>query len=293
MYYLFEKQDSLNTPVECFVFDAADEVFPIKPHWHYFAEFIFVMQGSILVTADDKSYTVREGEFIILHPSAVHSIFSGDGRLPVYAVIKFDPLKFPSHNSYAPSPADIFRFARERDMQIYFGAEQASELGCRGIFEECVREMKNYLYGVDIVLRSDIYRLIFGVVRVWIDSGLDINSCPVSRDSYGIENITEFIDLHLDENIKVSDIAEKCHLSYSNFAAKFHELYAMSCKEYIERMRIFRAEELLLFTDFDLNYISQQTGFSDCSHFIRSFKKYRGTTPKQFRLGRRKKASQS
>ncbi|MGN1090834.1 MAG: helix-turn-helix domain-containing protein [Huintestinicola sp.] len=47
---------------------------------------------------------------------------------------------------------------------------------------------------------------------------------------------------------------------------------------------MFKAEELLLFTDYDLNYISQETGFSDCSHLIKSFKKYRGITPKQFRM---------
>ena len=62
----------------------------------------------------------------------------------------------------------------------------------------------------------------------------------------------------------------------------------MSCKEYIEQMRIFKAEEFLLFTDYDLNYISQETGFSDCSHMIKSFKAIRGVTPKQFRLNRKR-----
>ena len=57
-----------------------------------------------------------------------------------------------------------------------------------------------------------------------------------------------------------------------------------SCKEYIEAMRIYKVEELLLFTQYDLSRISQETGFSDCSHMIKSFKKRRGITPKQFRM---------
>ena len=77
--------------------------------------------------------------------------------------------------------------------------------------------------------------------------------------------------------------SEKCNMSYSGFAAKFHDLYGMTCKEYIEKMRIFKAEEYLLFTDNDLAFISEKTGFADTSHFIRIFKKHRGITPKQFR----------
>ena len=290
MHYLFEKQDNLNNPIECFIFDASKEIFPVRPHWHYFAELIFMLRESAEMTSDDCTYMVREGDLIIFHPSSVHSVFASDGSCPLYAVLKFDLRKFPSIVSYAPSPADIFRYARSKNMQIYFESEKAELMKCRDIFSECINEMNNYRYGADAVLRSLIYCLIFGMIRQWINAGLDIDGCPVStRDTYGIENITEYIDAHLEENIKVSDIAEECHLSYSGFAAKFREHYGVSCKEYIERMRIFKAEEYLLFTDYDLSFISQQTGFSDCSHFIHSFKKYRDITPKQFRLQKKHK----
>ncbi|MCH5350103.1 MAG: helix-turn-helix transcriptional regulator [Oscillospiraceae bacterium] len=285
MHYLFEKQDSLNNSIECFIFDASKGIFPVRPHWHYFAELIFMLRGSAEMTSDDRTYLVREGDLMIFHPSSVHSIFSTDGSCPLYAVFKFDLLKFPSIVSYAPSSADIFRYARSNNMQIHFDRTVAELIKCRDIFNDCINEINNYQYGVDVMLRSQIYRLIFGIIRQWINAGLNIDECPISaNDNYGIENITEYIDSRLEENIRVSDIAEKCHLSYSGFAAKFHEQYGMSCKEYIERMRIFKAEEYLLFTSHDLTFISQQTGFSDCSHFIRSFKKYRGITPKQFRL---------
>ena len=67
----------------------------------------------------------------------------------------------------------------------------------------------------NIMMRSQIYRLIFGIVRQWIAAGLNIDRCPSTvGTSFGIENITEYIDAHLEDNIKVSDIAEECHLSY-------------------------------------------------------------------------------
>ena len=45
MNSLFEYSDSLQTPYECFLFDTAVENFPIHPHWHYFMEIIYMVEG--------------------------------------------------------------------------------------------------------------------------------------------------------------------------------------------------------------------------------------------------------
>ena len=74
-----------------------------------------------------------------------------------------------------------------------------------------------------------------------------------------------------------------CNMSYSYFAKNFKQYYGRSCKEYIEFIRVSKAADLLLFTDFDLSYISQETGFSDSSHLIKIFRKWKGVTPKQFK----------
>ncbi len=289
MNNLFEKTSSLNTPIECFVFDAEKEDFPIRQHWHYFTEFIYMLRGSALMTADDDEYTAGAGDLVIFPPSCVHSISAKEpGELPEYAVLKFDIGKFPSVSSYSPSPASIFRCAAENAMPVLFDARTAEEMGCGSIFHDCVNEMREFRYGYDVMLRSQIYRLLYRIIRHWEDEGLNISECPAASDNdRSIENITEYIDRRLGEALRVSDIAAECHLSYSAFAAKFRERYGMSCKEYIERMRIYKAEEYLLFTDRDIDYIGQETGFSDCSHFIKSFRKFRGVTPKRFRDTRR------
>ena len=81
----------------------------------------------------------------------------------------------------------------------------------------------------------------------------------------------------------MADLARMCHMSYSNFAKVFWENYGRSCKEYIQYIRLNKAQNLLLNPDFDLDYIAQETGFCDCSYFIRQYKKWRGITPGQER----------
>ena len=285
---LFEKSDSLNTPIECFVFDAGQNIFPVKPHWHYFAEFIYMLDGRAEMRCGDCSYILNKGETIIFHPSAVHSIYTADSCLPVYAVLKFDINRFNLTPAYAPKLRDIFKYAEKNGMKILFNREVSEKIECGRIWTACLSEFNNYKYGRDLVLQANIYELLMNIIRLWLADGMIIDSRLIPRaEDYVIENITEYIDLFLSENLRAADIAEQCGLSYSCFAKKFREQYGMSCKQYIERMRLYKAEEFLVFTDFDLNYISQETGFSDCSHLIKSFKKYKGVTPKQFRTSRR------
>ena len=290
MHYLFEKSDSLNTPVECFVFNASSETFPVRPHWHYFYEIIYILEGVSEMHCDSETYILSEGDMIIFHSKSVHSIFAAEQGALRYAVLKFDINKFTAASDYAPKLRSIFKYAQKCGMNIYFQRDDTKEMNCSSIFRNCINEMTTQSYGYDLMLKTNIYSLLMNIIRKWLKDGMVINVKDFSaEENFDIDNVTEYIDSIMSDNPKVSEIAEKCSMSYSCFAKKFHEIYGMSCKEYIERMRIFKAEEFLLFTDYDLNYISQETGFSDCSHMIKSFKAIRGVTPKQFRLNRRNK----
>ena len=99
-----------------------------------------------------------------------------------------------------------------------------------------------------------------------------------------MQDILVYIDRHSQENINIEELAHKYNMSYSYFAKLFLKYYGQSCKQYIEFVRLSKVENLLLFTGHDLSYIAGETGFADCSHLIRTFKKRYQMTPKQFRL---------
>lgn len=88
-----------------------------------------------------------------------------------------------------------------------------------------------------------------------------------------MQDILVYIDRHSQENINIEELAHKYNMSYSYFAKLFLKHYGQSCKQYIEFIRLNKVENLLLFTDYDLNFIATETGFADCSHLIRTFKK--------------------
>lgn len=285
MNALFEVSDTLNMPFECFIFDTAKENFPIRPHWHYFAEIIYVLEGTAEMYDNDIKYIVPQDGFIFFHPKTIHSIFPVDDKPLKYAVIKLDINRLSATPSYSPKLTNIIKSGADKEMQIYFSPEFTTKTNCRKLFLDCISELETKNYGYDLLIQAYLYNIMMIIIRKWKDNGFSFENDIFNKDtSYNIDNITEYIDQHICETLEVNDIAEICGISYSNFAKKFKKMYGLSCKEYIERFKIFKVEDYLLFTDFDLNYISQETGYADCSHMIKQFKKYRNITPKQFRL---------
>ncbi|PYG87652.1 AraC-like DNA-binding protein [Ruminiclostridium sufflavum DSM 19573] len=289
MKKLFEESNTLVSPIECFVFDSQKEVFPVKPHWHYFMEIIYMLKGRLKIYSDNNVYYLNTDDIIVIHSKAIHSIYADSGEPPLYAVIKFDINRLRLTTEYSPKMSLLFNTARNSEKaNIYIPSEDTKVLDVKNIFKSCLSEMHRKDYGYDMLLNALLYILLMKILRYWRNRGFDTTKIKkVQNENESIHTISEYIDMHSAEPLKVEKIAEKCGMSYSYFAKRFKELYGQSCKDFIEYIRVSKAEDFLIFTDCDLNYISQETGFSDCSHLIKVFKACKGVTPKQFRKNNR------
>lgn len=293
MNTLFEYADKLNNPYECFLFDAHKAVFPVRSHWHYFAEIIYVIEGDAIVNCNDDSFIVGPDELFIFPPTSVHSIYASTYGPLKYYVLKFDlsQLNGAIHSTEAGninfSSLAPTQFSGKNN-SLFFSfrntrAENRSYI-VRYLIEECINEMNTKKVGYQSVIRTNIMQMMIHLLRIRTEEGFTPEKVPfVNVNATDISSITEYIDSHLGEDLRVEDLAKQCNMSYSYFAKCFHEYFGQSCKQYISFLRLCKAENMLLFTDYDLTYISQETGFSDCSHLIHAFKEKYGVTPHQFR----------
>ena len=203
-----------------------------------------------------------------------------------YQVLKFDLNFLHISGNYKSRFSNMFNIAYEQNPEnIFFSKKDLKNYQIYELFEQCIEEIKTRQYGYDTLIGSNIAKLLTYMSRIWISKGVAVDEkvlCASAPDN-PFDNITEYIDRHYNEQLQVKELAKMCNMSYSNFARSFRQLYNQSCKEYIEFIRLNRVADLLIFTDLDLNYISQETGFSDCSHLIRSFKQWKGMTPKVWR----------
>lgn len=284
MNSFFEQGDLVNRPFECFYFNSQEKPFPVRPHYHYYLEIILMLEGRASMHSNGRPYTVETGEMIVIHPNAVHSIYSADEKPVNYAVFKLDVSRIDMTTKYSPKTRSIFKKLEQDRTDIVIPADETRAMGSHRIFEWCIQEVNERRYGYDQVIRSLIALLMTGILRYYLKNGFVLDSKTFALDSrYDIFCITEYILDEIGSGIKVEDVAAKCNMSYSGFARKFKEIYGMTCKEYMEEARLGKVEELLNYTDFDLNYIAQECGYSDCSHLINSFRKNRGITPAKYR----------
>jgi AraC-like DNA-binding protein len=97
-------------------------------------------------------------------------------------------------------------------------------------------------------------------------------------------SIEEYIDLHLEKDLSVEELASHLGISTAHFARSFRSSVGLAPHAYVMRRRLLRAQELLASTDLPLIDIALATGFADQSHFCRRFHQLMGMPPRTFRI---------
>ncbi len=98
-----------------------------------------------------------------------------------------------------------------------------------------------------------------------------------------ITQCIEYIYNHIHDRITVDDLADYTKLSQSYLSRLFKKELGISVSDYIREKKIEKAQNLLRYSDFSLVEISNYLSFSSQSHFIQSFEKLVGLTPKKYR----------
>lgn len=264
------------------VLSAESRTLPQKMHSHYHYEILYAMKGTASVTAGNTKNILTKGSVFLVHAGVVHSVTAGLGAKVVS--VSFDPVHLCTLGvAFERLPVILKKAASSLCAQALFTVGTIDENIAEYCFSQCVSEANGSGYGYDIVINSSLGRLLIEMIRIWCKAGFVIDS-GVSAEKLDMNSVGAYIVKHCDEQLRVEDLAAKCGMSYSYFAKRFRAVYGQTCKEYIENVRIDRAEKLLLFTSHDLSFISQELGFSDCSHLIKVFRQHKGVTPRQFRI---------
>jgi AraC-like DNA-binding protein len=98
-----------------------------------------------------------------------------------------------------------------------------------------------------------------------------------------LKSIEEYIEVHLEKDLSVEELASHLGISPSYFARSFRSSVGLAPHAYVMRRRLLRAQELLANTELPLIDIALATGFADQSHFSRRFHQMTGIPPRAFR----------
>jgi len=94
-----------------------------------------------------------------------------------------------------------------------------------------------------------------------------------------------YIEDHCDNSgLSLNEVAAQVNLSPSYFSAVFSQENGETFRDYLTRVRIERAKELLRTTNLKCFEVAYQSGYSDPHYFSYIFRKNTGISPQQFRL---------
>ncbi|GAA6209277.1 AraC family transcriptional regulator [Cognatishimia sp. WU-CL00825] len=95
-----------------------------------------------------------------------------------------------------------------------------------------------------------------------------------------IREVSDWVNAHIAEDIKLSDLAQLAGLSEFHFHRMFRQSCGMAPHAWVTQMRLMRAKDML--TSESMAQIALACGFSSQGHFIRRFKDQYGVTPGQY-----------
>lgn len=104
-----------------------------------------------------------------------------------------------------------------------------------------------------------------------------------------VETVKRMITENISVEISRDELAKAVYMSPDYLTKLFKKETGMSLSDYIIQKRISLAKQLLATTDLSIVEISQRTGFSYSSYFVRIFKKKTDMTPQQYREEKREK----
>lgn len=98
-----------------------------------------------------------------------------------------------------------------------------------------------------------------------------------------IHIVQDFLRNNLTAQTDVRELARLAGLSTSHFSVLFKASAGIGVVEYVRRLRIARARELLITTDAPVAAIATAVGYPDAFYFSRHFRLINGTTPTEYR----------
>ncbi len=108
-------------------------------------------------------------------------------------------------------------------------------------------------------------------------------SGPWPRLGETVARTIAHLSRHYDEDQTVDRIAEITDISASHLAHLFRSEIGMSVRDYLTRVRVAMAQDLLANTDEKLESIAAQLGFADTSHLAHVFQRITGRAPSTYR----------
>lgn len=287
--YYVEKKDTLDDlplPISVHIQEAAGAGTMASSHIHDYIEILYTLSGKYRILLNNEDYYFGAGDMVLINSNEIHNITSLSRGPNKYIVIKFEPeILYTTTQSIFEMKYVMPFILNESTHQKIFKQAEIEHSVIPDIITGIYREYTDKHYGYELAVRANIFNLFLFILRRWNTQNVDLNiNQDVNKDMVKrLQTVFDYVENNYHNDITSLDMAAICNISYSYFSRAFKKIMKKNFKEYLNYIRISKAEKLLSTSELNITEIALSVGFSTSSYFIQQFKQYKGISPKQFK----------
>ena len=245
-----------------------DRSFSFPGEAHPFWELVYVVEGRIGITADDRICVLSAGDLIIHKPMEFHKIWSEDDhvRVNIYTFVASgtDLQKLENHSG------EVNEIAEKQLHDLNLLARQTF------VCDEG---------GLVVDFRDPVKAQIFAGLLEALLLELDENTSEIGTEekhSRVFSTVVAFLNDNLNRHLTVEQIAQQCNISSSMLKKLFRKYTDSGVMAYFSRMKINRAMEMLS-AGASVATVSEKLAYANQFYFSTTFKRQTGYTPSEYR----------
>lgn len=257
----------------------------LAPSVHRFLEITFVHSGEGEFVVENERYSVSAGCLILIGPDEFHRLIAKQGSMVRAISLHFDET-FVARPSGLAQDKELLKPFYLSDHRVRRQLSVDTDLASDALLTlaEIDEELRGSRSDSALAVRTYLQGFLFRFSRKL----QAISPTPTYRDWDSIHHadmapVIEYLQREFSQATRLEDLATMACLSPGHFCRRFKRTTGSTYLEYVHRLRIDRAMDLLIDGEAGTAEIAAQLGYSSQSHFNRVFKRFVGRAPVEFR----------
>lgn len=260
-------------------------------HRHKYIQINYVNKGSGTHIINNRKIEIFKGDIFVIPPYVPHTILANEDKN--LEIIEFEcstQFILPSYEKYEDTSSYLdFAYLEpfmvaEENVKLRFNLDENLQHEVENILNEALFEYQYKNPGYVLVAKALLLKLLVITGRAYSGAikGTETEKL-FNKFKDVIEKSRKYIYENYDKNISLNEVATAVNYSKSHFSYLFKVVTGQTFVEYLNKVRIDKAVELLKNTDKNIIEISYEVGYNSVANFNKNFKTITGLTPRKFR----------
>lgn len=239
----------------------------VKAHSHPYYHMFYIADGQCQFVVDDVTYDISAGTCLLIPRQTDHAYCNNSDSIAEHMEIKFSLPQTAMDNQLLKA-GTMISDSPLVSMLVNQIIKEYAEIG--SLADDSAAAYLTAL--LNILTESNRYQ-----------KQHHFRYIDASGFSALSQKIIAYLEKHFAEDVSLDELAEKLDYNKSYLCIAFKKDTHMTILDCLNTIRIRRAAELIVYSDYCLLHVAEMCGFASVSHFNRVFQKYVGITPGQCR----------